>query len=231
MNTKERLRKFVEYKGFGRNRFEELVGISLGYISTKSPSVGSEIIEKIANVFHDLNVEWLVTGKGKMINPPYFQEIGTAESPNYKKLIYAPLISRHAQTEYINRMNEKSYIDTLPTLPVVAEYESKGSYICFEMRDDSMNDGTDNSYNTGDILICRETDFTNRQKKLYSNKPKSFVIVHAHEGITVRQIISHDVEKDIVTVHSPNSMYEDRRMHLQDVKKLFIILELQRTVN
>jgi hypothetical protein len=228
MNTKERLRKFVEYKGFGRNRFEELVGISAGYISTKSPSVGSEIIERIVNVFHDLNIEWLVTGKGKMINPPFFKETETTQLSNYKKLVYAPLISRHAQTEYINRLNDKAYIDTLPTLPFVAEYESKGSYMCFEMRDDSMNDGSDNSYNTGDILMCRET---NRQKKLYFNKPKSFVIVHANEGITVRQIISHDLEKGIVAIHSPNPVYEDRRINLRDVNKLFIILELQRIVN
>ncbi|MDR1381965.1 MAG: S24 family peptidase [Tannerella sp.] len=166
-----------------------------------------------------------------MINTPYFQETGTTERSNYKKLVYAPLIGRHAQTEYINRLNDKSYIDTLPTLPVVTESESKGSYICFEMRDDSMNDGSDSSYNPGDILICRETDCTNRQRKLYFNKPKSFVIVHANEGITVRQITSHDIEKDTVVVHSPNPMYDDSLIRLQDVKKLFIILELQRIVN
>ncbi|MDR1583529.1 MAG: hypothetical protein LBS55_09805 [Prevotellaceae bacterium] len=229
MNAKERLRKFVEYKGMGRNRFEELVGISLGYLSSKSPSVGSEIIERIVRIYHDLNVEWLVTGHGKMIKTPYWDEIGTSES-NYRKLVYALLISRYAQMDYINRLDDKLYIDTLPTLPVVVEYESKGSLVCFEMWDDSMNDGSDNSYNQGDILICREIDRAGRQKKLYFNKPKSFVIIHIKEGITVGQITSHDIENEIITVHSPNPFYEDRTICLQDVKKLFNVIKLQRIV-
>lgn len=231
MNTKERLKKFVEYMGLGRNRFEEMVGISAGYLSTKSPSVGSEIIEKIATVFHDLNIEWLVTGKGKMLKSPYWRETGTAEKPGSKKLVYAPLVGRHAYAEYVNRMDDRLYIDTLPTLPVVDEYESRGAHICFEMRDDSMNDGSDNSYNSGDILVCRETDRAGRHKKLFFNKPKSFVTVHADGGITVRQIISHSVENNTVTLHPLNPLYEDSLIHLQDVKKMFIILELHRTVN
>jgi hypothetical protein len=230
MSAKERLRKFVDYKGIGRNRFEELTGVSVGYLSTKSPSVGSEIIERIVRVYHDLNIEWLVTGHGKMIKTPYLDEIGTAVESNYKKLVHAPLISRYAQVEYINRLNDKPYIDTLPTLPVVVEHEYKGNYVCFEMWDDSMNDGSDNSYNPGDILICREIDHTIRQRKLYFNKPKSFIIVHVDEGITVKQIISHYLEKEIITVHSPNPLYDDRLIRLQDVKKLFIVVKLQRIV-
>jgi hypothetical protein len=230
MSAKERLRKFVEYRGMGRNRFEELTGISVGYLSTKSPSIGSSIIERIACIYHDLNIEWLVTGQGKMIKSPYLSEIGTAS--NYKKLIHAPLIGRYAQAEYINRLNDKPYIDTLPTFPVVVEHESKSksSYVCFEMWNDDMNDESDNSFNSGDILICREIDHTIRQRKLYFSKPKAFVIIHAEEGITVGQITSHDIETKIITLHSPNPLCDDRTIRLQDVKKLFNVVKLQRIV-
>jgi hypothetical protein len=234
ISAKERLRKFVEYKGTGRNRFEELVGISSGYLSTKSPSVGSEIIERIVRIYHDLNIEWLVTGQGKMIKSPYPSETGTAAESNYRKLVHVPLVSRYAQAEYISRFDDKPYIDTLPTLPVVVEYEhegkSKGGYVCFEMWNDSMNDGSDSSFNPGDILICREIDRTVRQRKLYFNKPKSFVIIHIGTGITVRQITSHDIEAEIVTLHSPNPLCDDRTIRLQDVKKLFNVVKLQRII-
>jgi hypothetical protein len=230
MNTKERLQKFVEYKGLGRSRFEALVGISSGYLSTKSPSVGSEIIEKIARIYHDVNIEWLVTGDGKMIKPLYWNESETEGKSMYKKLIYAPLVSRYSQTEYINRINDKPYIDTLPTLPVTADLEGKGCYICFEMWDESMNDGCDNSYNIGDILVCREMDYNARQRKLYSNKPKSFVIVHESKGIIVRQITAHDFDRELISVHSPNAMFDDFRIHLQEIKKLFVIIQLQRNI-
>jgi hypothetical protein len=228
MSAKERLRKYVEYKGLGRNRFEELVGISSGYLSTKSPSVGSEIIERIVRIYHDLNIEWLVTGHGKMIKTPYWQEIGASGESAYRKLVYAPLISRYSQAEYIIRADDKPYIDTLPTLPVVVEHEGKGSYVCFEMWDDSMNDGSDNSFNPGDILICREIDCKSYHRKLYLNKPKSFVIIHADEGVIVKKITSHDIEKNIVTVHSSNPLFEDYTINLQNIKKLFNVLRLQR---
>jgi transcriptional regulator with XRE-family HTH domain len=231
MNAKERLRKFVEYKGLGRNRFEETVGISAGYLSTKSPSVGSEIIEKIARIYHDLNIEWLITGNGKMISPLYWNETGNAGRFVYKNLIYAPLVSRYAQTEYINRLNDKSYIDALPTVPVSAEAQSKGAYMCFEMWDESMNDGSDYSYNIGDILVCREIDFLARQRKLYVNKPKAFILVHKSKGIIARQITAHDLNDELISLHSPNLMFDDFRSHLNEVKKLFAVLQLQRFVN
>jgi hypothetical protein len=230
MNAKERLKKFVEYKGLGRNRFEETVGISSGYISTKSPSIGSEIIEKIVRIYSDLNIEWLVTGNGKMIKPVYWNEVEANEKLLYRKLVYVPLVSRYAQAEYLNRLDEKTYIDTLPTLPFTADNESKGGYICFEMWDESMNDGSDCSYNIGDILMCREIDYTVRQRKLYLNKPKSFVVVHESKGIMVRLITEHDLDKNTVLLHALNPMLDDCLIQLHEVKRLFTILQIQRNM-
>jgi hypothetical protein len=166
-----------------------------------------------------------------MINPLYWNETGNAGRFVNKNLIYAPLVSRHAQTEYINRIHDKPYVDSLPTIPVAVEYQSKGVYICFEMRDDSMNDGSDCSYNIGDILVCREIDFLAGQRKLYSNKPKPFVLVHKSRGIIVRQITAHDINNELIALHSPNLMFDDFQSRLDEVKKLFIVLQLQRFVN
>lgn len=214
-----------------RNRFEELVGISSGYLSTKSPSVGSEIIEQIASTYPDLNIEWLITGVGKMIKNPYRWETGGGDEEfSYMKLLHVPLVSQYAQAEYLSRMNNKAYIDALPTLPVIAEHEGRGSYICFEVRGDSMNDGSDSSFIPGDILICREIDSAYYNKKPVFSKGKSFVIIHETDGIIVKQIIAHDVENGYITVHSLNPLYEDDKIHLPDVKKLFNVLKLQRII-
>jgi hypothetical protein len=148
----------------------------------------------------------------------------------YKKLVYAPLVSRYSQAEYVNRLNDKLYIDTLPTLPVTADNDSKGAYLCFEMWDESMNDGSDNSFNIGDILICREIDYAVRQRRLYFNKPKPFVIIHATKGIIVRQITAHDLDSDLVTAHSPNPTYDDVAIRMSEVKQLFNIIRLERNV-
>jgi hypothetical protein len=66
MTTKNRLIEFATKKGFGRNRFEDHVGIAIGYLSSKSKSVTSETIERVLNKFPELNANWLLTGIGKM---------------------------------------------------------------------------------------------------------------------------------------------------------------------
>ena len=91
MDTKNRLKLFVKEKGYGRNKFEELIGISIGYLSTKNETINSEVIEKTKTFFPDLNLDWLITGKGEMIDPSFRsdlneQAIGTVEecSVEYK---------------------------------------------------------------------------------------------------------------------------------------------------
>lgn len=50
MTTKDRLKEFLSVKGIGRNRFETQIGVSRGYLSTKSDVISSEVIEKSADV-------------------------------------------------------------------------------------------------------------------------------------------------------------------------------------
>lgn len=66
MTTKDRLKEFLSIKNIGRNKFEQQVGISTGYLSTRAIAISSEVIEKTANAFPDLNLEWLITGNGNM---------------------------------------------------------------------------------------------------------------------------------------------------------------------
>ncbi|WP_242052518.1 hypothetical protein [Dysgonomonas sp. GY75] len=67
LTTKERLRIFAKENGYGRNKFEEYIGIASGYLSSKSTSITSDTIEKTIDKFPDLNLTWLLTGKGSML--------------------------------------------------------------------------------------------------------------------------------------------------------------------
>lgn len=69
MNTaKKRLIDFLSFLKIGQNAFEKKVGIANGYISHNKGSIGSEIISKISESYPELNMDWLLTGKGNMIN-------------------------------------------------------------------------------------------------------------------------------------------------------------------
>jgi hypothetical protein len=68
MDTKNRLLKFLNYLGIGQNAFEKEAGIANGYISHNKGSIGSLIINKISNRYPELNINWLLTGQGEMLN-------------------------------------------------------------------------------------------------------------------------------------------------------------------
>ena len=54
----------------GQNKFESYIGLSTGYISNMSKnsgSISSDVMLKLKDKFPDLNLDWLITGKGSML--------------------------------------------------------------------------------------------------------------------------------------------------------------------
>ena len=70
MTTKERFVEYLKFKGMGQTAFEESAGLSRGAIAKKT-GFNADSIEKIAIACPDLNINWLVTGIGKMLNTTY----------------------------------------------------------------------------------------------------------------------------------------------------------------
>ena len=65
----DRLNEYIEIKGISLNAFDKSVGASNGYIGKQIKSrgsIGGDIIEKISCTYEDLNIEWLITGRGEM---------------------------------------------------------------------------------------------------------------------------------------------------------------------
>lgn len=64
----ERLDIFIQSKGLGRYQFEMKCGLSQGYIANIRNSPHPDKLKKIANVFPELNIEWLMIGRGEMLH-------------------------------------------------------------------------------------------------------------------------------------------------------------------
>lgn len=64
---KERIIKYLEYKGYSKYRFYKDVGVSNGFLD-KEGSVGADKCERIYHQYPDLNLIWLITGDGEMLN-------------------------------------------------------------------------------------------------------------------------------------------------------------------
>lgn len=207
------------------NFMGEKTATTSGWVSGRR-GIGRSVIDKITSKLPQVNPSWLLTGEGNMLNTPN-QPSDEASPIDEPIILRVPLVSQYAQAGYLCGYADAAYMATLPTIPYIVDHEAQGHYVAFEVKGDSMNDGTEDAILEGDRLLCREImPHLWADSKLHIRK-WDFVIVHT-EGILVKRIINHDVENHTITIHSLNSMYPDKVINLSDVKQIFNVIELQR---
>ena len=229
MTLKERMFYLIEKEGLNPNQFYTISGLGNVYLNNVGESFRKPTIEKIKKSFPHWNMDWILYEKGEPITniSKGNIEILAAIPLNQNYIINVPLVNQYAQAGYLCGFQDAAYIATLPTIPFIIDHEAKGNYVAFEVRGDSMNDGTEESYLEGDRLLCREiAPYLWAESKLHIRK-WDFVIVH-EDGILVKRIIDHNVENHTITIHSLNDMYPDRVIDLAEVRQIFNVIELQR---
>lgn len=141
-------------------------------------------------------------------------------------IMFVPLVTQYAYAGYLSGYSDEEYLESLPKVPFILDKEYKGQYLCFEVKGDSMECENEESINEGSILLCRNVRQDYWKSKLHINK-WDFVIVTKTEGILVKRISKHDVEKGIIILHSLNEFYTDKEVHLKNVDQIFNIVEVQ----
>lgn len=146
------------------------------------------------------------------------------ENPN---IIMIPLVSQYAYAGYLSGYTDSEYMEALPKVPMFVDHESKGTYIAFEVRGDSMEEDSRDGIFQGDKLYCREIKKDLWKYKLHI-KQWDFVIVHKTEGILIKRITEHDPETGVIKIHSLNPIYDDKYLNLNDIAQLFNVIEIAR---
>lgn len=85
-NTIKRIKQYIDYKGVKVGAFEKQVGMSNGSFASqlkKNKTIGVDKLENIIKRYSDINIEWLMTGKGDMIKLDTLEE---RKSSVYKKI-------------------------------------------------------------------------------------------------------------------------------------------------
>lgn len=96
MKLRDRILKYIEYKGIDKSNFEKQSGLANGFVDKSGDNTRRSSLDKISNAFPDLNIDWILTGQGEMlkernnlnniINPkesqgvPYFEDIESTGS-------------------------------------------------------------------------------------------------------------------------------------------------------
>jgi hypothetical protein len=63
---KDRIKQYLEFKGISKYNFYKKTGMSNGALD-KSGTIGADKCELIYYAFPDLNLSWLITGEGEML--------------------------------------------------------------------------------------------------------------------------------------------------------------------
>jgi hypothetical protein len=72
---KERLIEFLKTINLGQRKFEENCGLSNGFVDKVGDAIREKNLQKISNVYPELNIDWLKTGAGEMLKNVNINEV------------------------------------------------------------------------------------------------------------------------------------------------------------
>jgi hypothetical protein len=127
----ERIKQFIDYKEIAISAFEKSIGMSnasLGKSLKTGGTIGADKIGNILNVYPEINLRWLITGEGEMLNGPSLPEFATEHKPTFSSaeiLLREMLAEERSRTDALQeRINE--LIEENARLKTLIESERKG---------------------------------------------------------------------------------------------------------
>lgn len=213
-----------------------------------------KMLDKYLECYSEINSIWLLTGEGEMLNNASkveLQQVPTEENTgefftensngakfydlgNGKYRMITRLVPFCAYGRFANEA------DTLEPDKEGWEEESfevpnivHGNYLSFEIKGESMDDGTRNSFEAGDRVLVRELNRLHWTDRLRYNDYPYWVVVF-DSSVLIKQITNQDMEKGIITFHSlnPSPEYSDFTLRIDEIRKLYYVVQKKpRTIN
>lgn len=241
LTVKQRLVRYLAEKGIGQNKFERLAGISNGYIYNLKSTPKEGQLTKILQAAPDLNRVWLLTGEGEMLNTDVapvqaaeaVEEV-TVNSHGNKfmqtpsgMLMEVPVVPFAAMGSPLDEFAELIRNNGFEHVSFPVDGVHHGSYYAFRVEGDSMDDGTRDSFQPGDIVLVRELDRSDWAPRLHFGKWPYWVICWGN-CVRLKQITAHDEAGSTITCHSlnPSPEFTDFTLRLSDVHRLFNVIQV-----
>ncbi len=142
MCVKERLKTFIKSEKISNKDFEIAINASNGYINSISKGIGLDKMELILEKFPNLNLEWLLLGRGEMTKARtnIVEEPSSIYTTAHEDLKNIPIIDIEAAAGIQGAVNP-DYIEVLGylTVPYNSLKQRTGVYYAIRNRGHSMS--------------------------------------------------------------------------------------------
>ena len=208
--------------------------------------VSDKFLNRLAAYEPKININWVKTGKGEMLysgNPLMEATLDDDETDLefftennngvrfYKKADQLYMTVRHVPFAAFGQFaNESDRLD--PQMEEWREetYEvdrvARGNYLSFEVKGDSMDTGTRQSFEAGDKVLCRELERVYWRDRIRFDQRPYWVVVFG-TSVLIKQMIAQDMERGILTFHSlnPSPQYADFELHEDEIRALYYVIK------
>lgn len=139
-----------DYLGFTQTQMAKKLEVSQGLVSKldQGNNIGYETLVKFANLFPEININWLLTGQGSMLVGQAslnHQSIARSEFPISKSL-FVPVVARRA---FLSPTTDRA-----PAFSYLAIPGLSGESITFEIQGQTM----DPVLSAGDFVVCQSSN-------------------------------------------------------------------------
>ena len=205
-NTLHRIKQFIDYKRLTNKEFEQNVGFSNGAFASQlknNRTIGVDKLENILFVYPEINPEWLLTGKGKMLKTDT-QPILIESEQGLPLIPIDAMAGFGAGSQQIMEYDAKRY--------KVPEFTELNAEFMIRVKGSSMYP----KYNSGDLLACKKISSSFFQwNKVY--------VLDTEQGALIKRIKPSDKENHIQCV-SDNKNYDPFDLHIDEINAIAIVL-------
>lgn len=217
-----RIKQYLDLKGISVRAFELKCGFSNGSFASQlknGKTIGIDRLENILNAFPDINIEWLLTGKGSMA-----------------KTDTVPLPKNDQTTVAIGKRSDKN--EGIPLIPIdamagalsensqtIMEYDCehyvipmfKGAEFLIPVKGDSMQP----KYYSGDIVACKRLPLVT-----FFQWNRTYVI-DSEQGVLIKRVKQGE-DDDHITLVSDNPEYDPFSLEKSRIYSLALVIGVVR---
>lgn len=222
MELKERIKKFIEHLGIETRAFEVRCSLSNGFVNNAGHSIREASLNKIIEVYPELNKNWLITGDGNMLlaesmpedkSDPLAHHAFSEESVERNKAI--PIYDLDISAGTITRLIEDNnniplsgwlYLKGAPNTTGLIGVRAKGNSMATFI-------------NGGDTMLIRKLEN-------YNFIPPGHAYVIISDELSVVKYIRNGRDNEHWTLRSHNDIYEDFEVKRSDIKHIYIVVKV-----